>query len=91
MAGSGYFTKVPLRRSERACSISSRVFMTKGPYRAIGSFSGFPDSRRNRAGARSAWTSTDSPYQKTASRVAEILPAPSFPEDLPNSASPSKR
>jgi len=44
------FTKVPLRRSRSASSISSRVFITNGPYRAMGSCRGCPETSRNRPG-----------------------------------------
>ena len=40
--------KRPLRRSRSVCSISARVFITNGPWRAIGSPSGRAAARRNR-------------------------------------------
>src|SRR6185369_11382443 len=38
------YTNVPLRKSLSACWISSLVFITNGPYLAIVSFRGLPDT-----------------------------------------------
>lgn len=43
--------KVPSSGSRSGWRISSLVFMTKGPYLATGSFSGWPERRRKRARA----------------------------------------
>src|SRR5439155_26242805 len=60
-------TKFPRRKSRSACSISSRVFMTNGPYRAIGSLSGLPDTHRKRAGLPDVATLIESPSPNTSS------------------------
>jgi len=43
-----FLTKVPFRKSSSACWISSCVFMTNGPYLAMGSFRGLPEISKNR-------------------------------------------
>ena len=49
--GADYFLiKVPFRYSSKACSSSSSVFITIGPYQATGSSMGLPDMSRNRSG-----------------------------------------
>lgn len=57
-------TNVPCRSSNKVCSISCSVFITKGPYRAIGSPSGCPDTRSNRTELVPVVTVTESPSPK---------------------------
>ena len=59
--------KCPLRRSRSASSISAVVFMTNGPWRAIGSPSGRAAASRNRPPPGAAAASTRSPSPKTTS------------------------
>ena len=48
--------KVPSRSSPAACRSSACVFITIGPYQAMGSRSGFPETSRNRIPSSLAWT-----------------------------------
>ena len=45
---------VPFSKSSNASLSSSRVFMTIGPYQAIGSPIGLPDTRRKRRPAKTS-------------------------------------
>src|SRR5262249_18192994 len=54
-------TNVPLPNSSNAVSSSACVFMTTGPYHAIGSRSGLPATSRKRTDFLSALASTVSP------------------------------
>src|SRR5690348_6716353 len=64
---SRFLTYVPFSNSSNAVSISACVFMTTGPYQAIGSRRGFPAARRKRTGRLSALTVTCSPSPKRTS------------------------
>src|SRR3989442_1539950 len=55
----------PERSSASVCSISARVFMTNGPYRAIGSCSGRAAASKKRPPSSPASASTRSPSPKT--------------------------
>src|SRR5437867_2365269 len=80
----------PGRKSRSACSISSLVFMTNGPYRAIGSLSGLPDTHRRRAGLSDVTTLIESPSPSTTSFGGVTRTSPSDPP-AGKLASPSKR
>ena len=55
------FTNVPCSYSRNATRSSACVFITMGPYHAIGSPSGLPLTRRKRTGRSSVETATVSP------------------------------
>ena len=63
--------KVPFCKSDSACRISSRVFMTIGPYHATGSPSGFPRPAGTGCPRSPACTVTSSPR---SNRTSERLP-----------------
>src|SRR5438128_11582700 len=89
-AHSSTHTKFPRRKSRSACSISSLVFMTNGPYRAIGSLSGLPDTHRKRAGLSDVTTLIESPSPSTTSFGGVTRTSPSDPP-AGKLAAPSKR
>ncbi len=67
--------KVPARSSANARRISSCVFITTGPYHAIGSRIGAPDTSRKRMPCSPARTRISSPASNTVSeRLATSVP-----------------
>jgi hypothetical protein len=64
MAAQPLLMKVPSRSSPAACRSSACVFITIGPYQAMGSRSGFPETSRNRIPSSLAWTVTSSPGRR---------------------------
>src|SRR5437870_13714758 len=83
-------TKFPRRKSRSACSISSLVFMTNGPYRAIGSLSGLPDTHRKREELSDVTTLIESPSPSTTNFV-DVKQSSAFDPQAGKHAAPSKR